>query len=253
MSSQASRWIMRFHPSGEAPVRLVVFPHAGGAASFYHPLSARFAPDADVVCLQYPGRQDRRQEPCITDIGELADRVAGELLALGDKPTVFFGHSMGAVLAFETALRLERAGRGAPRALVVSGRRAPSRYRRETVHRRDDDGILAEIKRLGGTDLRLLDDELLRIALPSIRGDYQAIETYVCEPGQRVRCPVVVLTGDADPVTTLDEAEAWQEHTDGQFRISVLPGGHFFLTAQQDEVCAEIARQTRALALAPAR
>jgi surfactin synthase thioesterase subunit len=243
-----SRWIMRYHPLPQSPVRLVCFPHAGGSASYYRPLSVRFGGEADVVCLQYPGRQDRRLEPCIEDLGEMADRIAAELSALEPRPSVFFGHSMGAVLAFETAWRLERTPAGGPRSIVVSGRRAPSARRAEDVHHRADDGIIAELKRLGGTDMALMDDELLRMAMPSIRADYRAVESYVAEPGRTIAAPIVAATGDADPLTTLAEADRWREHTTAAFRRVVLHGGHFFITTNQPAVQAEIARELAAAA-----
>lgn len=197
-----------------------------------------------MIALQYPGRQDRRREPCVEDIGTLADLITDELLALDARPTVFFGHSMGAVLAFETAWRLERKGVHAPLSVIASGRRGPSTTRTEAVHRLGDDGILAELRLLDGTQAQLLgDDEILRMALPALRGDYRAIETYGCPPDRQVRCPLTVLTGDADPRTTLAEAQAWQRHTTGAFRLKVFPGGHFFLTGQQAAVNDEIARE----------
>ncbi|GAA1643185.1 thioesterase II family protein [Actinoplanes couchii] len=235
-------WIRRYHPGPGREVRLVCFPHAGGSASFYHPVSAAHATTADVVCLQYPGRQDRRRETPYTAIGPLADAVAAELRTLSDRPTVFFGHSMGAVLAFETALRLERDGNG-PHTVIASGRRAPSTVRSETVHERDDDGVVAELKRLNGTVPGLLgDDEILRMALPAIRADYQAIETYRSAPDVRLRAGITVLTGHADPLTTAAEAAAWEGHTGGPYRLAGFPGGHFFIAAHQSSVNAEIAR-----------
>ncbi|GAB2724777.1 thioesterase II family protein [Kitasatospora kifunensis] len=237
-------WLRRFHPAVERPVRLVCFPHAGGSAPFYHPVSARFGADADVIALQYPGRQDRRLEPCVESIATLADLITDELLTLDEKPTVFFGHSMGAVLAFETAWRLEQKGQHAPRSVIASGRRAPSTSRPETVHLRDDDGILTELRLLNGTNPQLLgDEEIVRMAMPAIRGDYRAIESYRGEPGRTVRAPLTVLTGDADPRTSLAEAQAWAGHTEGAFRLRVLPGGHFFLAEQQAAVNEEIARE----------
>ncbi|MEU7135791.1 alpha/beta fold hydrolase [Streptomyces sp. NPDC046261] len=245
MDNSVALWLRRYHPAMDSDVRLVCFPHAGGSASFYHPVSAVHSTVADVIALQYPGRQDRRHEPCITDIGTLADRITELLLTQSEKPTVFFGHSMGAVLAFETAWRLEQKGQGAPRAVIASGRRAPATTRPETVHERDDDGVIAELKLLNGTDPGLLgDDEILRMAMPAIRGDYQAIETYRCDPEDRaVRCPITVLTGDADPRTTLEEAAAWERHTEGAFRLEVFPGGHFFLATQQAAVNRQISRE----------
>ncbi|MEV4616781.1 alpha/beta fold hydrolase [Kitasatospora sp. NPDC049258] len=242
--SSAALWLRRYHPAPGSRVRLVCFPHAGGSASFYLPVSARFAPGADVICLQYPGRQDRRFEPCIDDIGTLADRITDELLTLDERPTVFFGHSMGAVLAFETAWRLEQKGTHAPRSVIASGRRAPSTSRVETVHDQSDAGVIAEVRLLGGTNPQLLgDDEILRMAMPAIRGDYRAIERYRCEPDRVVSCPITALTGDADPRTTLTEADAWRVHTTGAFQLKVLPGGHFFIAERQAEVNQVIAAE----------
>ncbi|GAA3487803.1 MULTISPECIES: thioesterase II family protein [Streptomyces] len=237
-------WLRRFHPAADRPVRLVCFPHAGGSASFFHPVSVRFSSAVDVIALQYPGRQDRRHEPCAPDLATLADRIVDELLSLDEKPTVFFGHSMGAVLAFETAWRLEHKGVHAPRSVIASGRRGPSTVRTETVHRRDDNGIIEELRLLNGTNPDLLgDEEILRMALPAIRGDYEAIEKYECPPDRTLRCPITVLTGDADPRTSSAEALAWQQHTEGAFRMEVYPGGHFFLTDHIRAVGDEMARE----------
>ena len=244
-----SLWLRRYHPAPAATTRLVCFPHAGGSASYFHPLSARFAPAVDVVALQYPGRQDRRQEPCLTDIGELADHVTAEIATLDPLPTVFFGHSMGAVLAFETIRRLEERTGPGPYALVASGRRGPATDRKETVSQECDDALIREIKKLNGTDSSLLaDDDILRMALPSLRGDYQAIESYRCPADVRVHAPVTVLTGDADPKTSLSEAGMWVGHTHGDFRMRVYPGGHFFLQDHQRAVGDEIAKDLRAVA-----
>src|ERR1022692_4340457 len=167
---ESSAWIRRYHPSGASTARLICFPHAGGSASYFHPVSERFSPSIDVIALQYPGRQDRRHELCIRDIGLLADRVTEQLLCLSNKPTVFFGHSMGATLAFEVAWRLEHKGFNAPLRIIASGRRAPSINGGEKVHLKKDAGLLAEIRLLNGTDSAVLDDEeILRIALQLIR------------------------------------------------------------------------------------
>ncbi|MFJ6725204.1 thioesterase II family protein [Streptomyces sp. NPDC091281] len=229
-------WCRRFHPAPDAPHRLVCFPHAGGSASYYLPVAAALSPRVDVVAVQYPGRQDRRAEPLLDDIGTLADRVHEALRGWDDRPLTFFGHSMGALVAFEVARRFERDG-GGPTRLFASGRRAPSRYRDENVHRRDDDGIIAEVKSMSGTDDRLLgDDELLRMILPALRGDYRAVETYRAEPGATVACPVSALVGDDDPKTTVDEARDWERHTTGGFDLTVLPGGHFYLNDRAADV-----------------
>jgi surfactin synthase thioesterase subunit len=232
-----STWIRRFHPSDSAPARLVVFPHAGGSASFYFPMSEKLSGSVDTLIMQYPGRQDRRLEPCIEDIGTLADEAFGALRPWLDEPVAFFGHSMGAVVAFEVARRMRRELDAGPTRLFASGRRAPSTSRDESVHRGDDAGVIAEMRLMAGTDARLLgDDEILRMVMPAIRGDYTAIETYRCAPDAVVDCPIDVLLGDDDPKTSLDEAEAWQRHTTGGYSLHVFGGGHFYLAHHQPEI-----------------
>ena len=238
MGDHAS-WITRFRAVPRAPVQLVCFPHAGGSAGFYFPMAAPLAPQAEVLAVQYPGRQNRRFEPCVDDIGELADAVVAALGQWQDRPLALFGHSMGAVVAFETARRLALP----PVRLFVSGRRAPSAYRAESVHLRDDDGIVAELRALSGTDAGILgDEEFLRMILPAIRADYRAIETYRSAPDAVLDLPVTALTGDSDPRVSVDEARAWSAHTTGAFDLAVFPGGHFFLADHQRDVLALIAR-----------
>jgi len=222
-------WIRRFHPVSDAPTRLVCFPHAGGSATFYFPVSRTLSPQIDVLAIQYPGRQDRRSESCVDSIGELADIIAAHLEPLADKPITLFGHSMGAMVAFEVARRMEKIG-SPPLKLFASGRRAPDRYRDERVHLASDDGLIDELKSLSGTDSAVLgDEEILRMILPSVRSDYKAVETYQYHEGPLLTCPITVLTGDNDPMVTAQEAQAWANHTEGRFDLKVYPGGHFFI------------------------
>ncbi|HEY8984557.1 MAG TPA: alpha/beta fold hydrolase [Streptomyces sp.] len=229
-------WIRRFADARDAPFRVVCFPHAGGAASYFLPVAKALAPGAEVLAVQYPGRQDRRHEPGVTSVVGLAETIASVLRPSLDRPTVLFGHSMGASVAFEVARRLERAGT-VPLALFVSGRVAPTRLRRESVHQRGDAGLLAEVRKLSGTDARVFDDdELVRMFLPALRSDYTAVETYRFEPGPRLEAPVHVHIGDTDPRVTPDEAADWREQTNGRFSLRIHTGGHFYLDAHRAEV-----------------
>lgn len=233
-------WIRRFHAAPDARSRLLCLPHAGGSASYFFPVSRRLTPQVEVLAVQYPGRQDRHAEPCVDTIEGLADQVSAAMAPWLDRPLALFGHSMGAAVAFEVAMRLERTGT-APAALFVSGRRAPSRFREETVHLRDDDGVLAEVRLLSGTASQVLaDDDLIRMALPAIRNDYRAIELYRGQPDATVRCPVYALVGDDDPKATIAEVDAWREHTNGDFELQIFPGGHFYLDQQVTGVLEKI-------------
>jgi len=236
LPSDEDLWCRRHRPAKKPAARLVCLPHAGGSASFFLPVSAALSPGIDVLAIQYPGRQDRRAERPINDMAVLADRVHDILRRQPAMPLVLFGHSMGAILAFEVTRRLEADGKG-PVRLFASGRRAPSTYRDEAVHLRDDAGIMAEVRSLNGTASPVLsDDEMMRAVLPALRADYGAIESYLCAPGTTVSCPISVLVGDNDPKTTLDEAKAWATHTSGPFDLRVFPGGHFFLNDHADEI-----------------
>lgn len=235
-------WVRRLQPSAGGPT-LVCFPHAGGAATAYAPFARALAGDADVLALQYPGRQERLSERCIDDIDELVAAIVPELDGWLDQPFALFGHSMGAIVAFEVARVLEHDRGLVPAGLFASGRRAPSTVRDERVHQGGDPSLLREIRRLGGTPPQLLDDEEIQeMMLPALRGDYRAIETYVWRPGPLLSCPIWALLGAADPLTTPAEAAAWASHTTGDFALHTLPGQHFYLATQLAATAALVAR-----------
>ena len=234
-------WVRRYRPAAGAKTSLVCFPHAGGSASFFAPVARSLPPAVEVLALQYPGRQDRRHEPTIESIPELADRLFEVLRGLpgsDGRRLAFFGHSMGATVAFEVIRRFEGECGVSPAMFWASARRAPSiPPDGRAVHRMDDEGLIAELRRVSGTDSALFaDDELLRSLLPAIRGDYKAVETYACPAGAGVACPITVFAGDADPLTSADQVSAWRGHTTGDFAMRVFPGGHFYLTARTAEV-----------------
>ncbi|MYW46507.1 alpha/beta fold hydrolase [Streptomyces sp. SID486] len=224
-------WIRRFHRAPDAPVQLLCFPHAGGAAGAQHALSAAVAGPLEPVVVQYPGRHDRFTEPFAERIDEVVDAVLDALPAdPAGRPLALFGHSMGALAAFETARALQARGR-APAALFVSGHPGPSLpIASYWPGAPSDDELLAEMRLLAGTDDSLLADPmLLEVALPALRADYAMLSAYSYRPGPPLRCPVVALTGDADPRVRVEEMPTWRQETLGPFTTHVLPGGHFYL------------------------
>lgn len=243
--SRADLWIRRFAAAPDARTTVVCFPHAGGSASFYAPLARALAPRFDVLAVNYPGRQDRRAEPVVDDLAQLADQIAGILPPFIDgRRYAFFGHSMGAVAAFEVSRRLERTHGTSPAILWASARRAPSIPAGTRVHLLDDDGLVAVMKQLSGTPATLFaEEELIRWVLPAIRGDYRAIETYCCAPDVMVTCPISVFVGADDPITSVEQAAAWQRHTAGEFALRVFSGGHFYLADHSALIVAHIRAQ----------
>ncbi|MEU8537484.1 alpha/beta fold hydrolase [Streptomyces parvulus] len=237
-----STWFRRYTTPGNGP-RLVCFPHAGGSATAYRPLALALAADLDTVCVQYPGRQDRYSEAPFTDLTRLAGAVAEELApvlaAEPGRPYALFGHSMGSLVAFETARLLARGPLPGPRRLFLSGRGAPDAHSTAGFARYDDDAVLAEVRRLGGTDQSMLDDpDIMEMALPALRADYRALGSYGWRGGEPLTAPVTVLVGDGDPMVTVEQAGTWATHTRGDFAVKVFPGGHFYLFDQVDEIAA---------------
>lgn len=242
VAADRDNWFRRYVPAAPGAVQLICLPHAGGGAPQFLPLAQELAPAVEVVCVQYPGRQDRRRETPVDNLRTLADRLCELLAPRPSQQLVILGHSMGAVLGFELGLRIERSAPDALLGLIASGRRAPVVHRDEDVHRRGDDEIIAEIRALSGTAPSLLaDEELLRMALPALRADYRAVESYRYREGDRLRAPVAALVGDIDPRVSLDDARAWQQVTDADFSMRTFPGGHFYLVEQWADVASTIA------------
>lgn len=248
------QWFRRFGDPEPDALRLICFPHAGGAASAFQPLSRRLRPHIEVRAVQYPGRQDRRLETPVADIGELAAIVARKLQ--DDEtamPFAFFGHSMGALVAYETARILEERGAPSPRRLFLSARGAPGPRRSPHDVLPDDDAILAAVRRLGGTGVTLLDDpELVAMVLPALRADYAALAAYSWAPREPLRMPVTVLCGDADPVVSVEEAAGWRAFTRAETEVRVFPGGHFYVDQRLDDVAEVVLRGVRSTSAARA-
>ncbi|MDT9693391.1 alpha/beta fold hydrolase [Streptomyces sp. P9(2023)] len=235
-------WIRRYHPpasGGPERIPLVCFPHAGGSAGYFYGLSRRLSPAVEVLAVQYPGRQDRLAEAPVEDVRELAARIVAALEPWAGRRPAYFGHSMGALVAFEAARLSE------PAVLFASARRAPSIQRAETFHLLDDDALIAETRRLSGVSAELFAEPGMReLVLPPLRADYRALAGYRPSPDAVVGAPVEVLLGDRDPRVTEEEARAWEPHTTGEFACTVFPGGdHFYLADRTDELATLITRR----------
>lgn len=213
------------------------FPHAGGSAGFFAPWSTKLPSGIDVAAVRYPGRADRLAEPPPASMPLLVDAVADALEPLADRPIVLFGHSLGALVAYEVARELTR--RDLPPAhLIVSGRRAPGDEPGGTKHLLPEDDLVAELVRLGGTDPGLLAGEDARsVFMPAIRADFRLAENYRWLPGREPACPLTVLLGDDDSEIDAERAGRWAEHAAaGGFATHVFPGGHFYLVPQDEAV-----------------
>jgi surfactin synthase thioesterase subunit len=185
----------------------------------------------EVRGVMLPGRERRFNEPALTSVSALADLLVPALSGEPGPPYAIFGHSLGAVLAFEVARRLSAAGQ-APVHLLVSGGRAPHLARTGPVyHRLPDAEFLASVNALGGTPPELVaNQEFLELLLPTLRADFTAAETYRVPLGRPLPCPITAFGGAGDPMVARADLDAWAGHAGGAFRVHVLPGDHFFLT-----------------------
>ncbi|MFV2198405.1 thioesterase II family protein [Nocardiopsis sp. LOL_012] len=243
-SAAPTPWLRRPRPRPGAGIRLVCLPHAGGGASSYRAWAPLLPDGVDLVCVQYPGREDRFGDPLVDDMAATVSAVAGELAPLLDRPYALFGHSMGSAVAYELARALRDGGAPEPERLFASGRRAPADAPPGRVHEGDDEALVAELLRLGGTEEEVLADPGLREAvLGYIRNDYRLIERYRPFPGRPLDCPVSVFLGDDDPEIDTSNAERWTATTTARVDVQVFPGDHFYLAPRRREVLAALLRR----------
>ena len=249
-SSSEKAWIMRPRPRPQARIRLFCFPYSGASASIFYQWPESLPSAIEVCAVQLPGRGNRLSEPPITAMPALIDALAPAFQPFLDKPFALFGHSLGAVVAFELARRLRRDHDVSPHHLIVSGHTAPQiPDRRQPIHSLPDDEFVAEMRKLNGTPDEILQhEELLHLLLPILRADFALSETYVYEPGERLTMPMAAFGGLNDPFITREELDAWRVHTTATFQLRMFPGDHFFLNSHRSVLLHALARELAAYA-----
>ena len=214
-----------------APLRLFCFPYACAGASVFYSWPSELTTDVELCAVQLPGREDKLLEPPFVRLEPLTEALADALQPHLDKPFAFFGHSMGALIAFEFARQLRRQKRAGPAHLFVAGHRAPHLPdRRPPIHHLPDELLIEELRRLKGTPEEILEHaELSRLLFPLVRADFALCETYSYLPEPPLDCPIAAIGGIEDAEVAGNELAAWREHTRGAFHLQMLPGDHFFL------------------------
>jgi surfactin synthase thioesterase subunit len=231
---KANPWLLCFTPRPAARLRLFCFSYAGAGGAMYRTWLDSLPPSIELCAVQLPGRENRFREPACTSMQRLIDAVVPALAPALDRPYALFGHSMGALVAYEVARALQSLPHLAqPAHLLVSGRRAPHLPELETpMHGLADDQFVDEIgRRYGGIPAEVLRErDLLDLLLPGLRADMTAIETHVHVAGPPLACPISAFGGDADPRATASQLAAWQGHTLAGHRVQTFPGGHFYFS-----------------------
>ncbi len=175
-------------------------------------------------------------EPPFTHITPLVQELEHVLTPYLDLPFLFFGYSLGALIAFELTRQLRRNNLPGPNRLFVAAHRAPQLpHSTPTLHNLPNAEFINALYKLGGTPEAVLQhEELMQMLLPVLRADFSIYETYVYSDEAPLSCPLTVFGGEEDPDVRVQELAPWREQTTGQFNINILPGNHFFLHSNQD-------------------
>jgi pyochelin biosynthetic protein PchC len=248
--ADSARWFRRQGRLSVPKVRLVCLPHAGGAASLYQNWSGGLPLEVEVLAARYPGRQDRFLEPCVETMAALADRLTEALVPYLGEPLALFGHSLGADVAYEVTVRLERRYGIRPRHLFVSGALAPHTTPESELPDLSDAELLAEVLRLDSPGAGLLaDPELAELVLPALRADYRMSAGYRPTRAElpTISTPITAFTGDADPLVAVEDVRGWADLTNGGYHERVFHGGHFFLEQHRGEMLGLIGGSLRSL------
>jgi medium-chain acyl-[acyl-carrier-protein] hydrolase len=222
----------------ETSVRLFCLPYAGASASVYMPWNRHLGRSVLVTPVELPGRGSRiRELPC-SRLEPLLHDLVPTVARLCDRPFAIFGHSLGALLAYEVAARLELDHDLVAERLYVSGHSAPHHPRREEpISHLPDEEFLTRIRDHYGTPAEAFTDpQLVKLLLPMLRADFTLAETYEQALDNLLHCPITAMGGLDDPDAQGSDLVGWREYTRRFFRVQMFPGDHFFLHTAEKQL-----------------
>jgi medium-chain acyl-[acyl-carrier-protein] hydrolase len=223
---QKNNWFKVFAEKPDAVCRLFCFHYAGGGASAFHSWVKSIPEDVEVFAVQLPGRENRLSEYPIRELTELIQKLAIEMSTYLDKPFIFFGHSMGALISYELTCYLSNK----PEYLYVSGRPSPHLPRKSLpIHHLREEEFITEIKKFEGMPDEILNDpELRELFFPALRADLEMCEKYTFREREKLSVPVKVYGGNNDQGVNESDLLAWNYVTDSFKGIALFEGGHFY-------------------------
>jgi medium-chain acyl-[acyl-carrier-protein] hydrolase len=227
--------LLCYRPRPDAQLRLFCFHHAGGSAAVFRQWAAGLPAHVELWAAQLSGRSERAFEPPLKRLEPIIADMAGALAPHLDKPFALFGHSMGALVAFELTRLLRRRYDAQPVHLFVSGCQAPqSLYFALPTYNLPESDFVAKLRSLNGTPQALFENpRMLGVVLPYMRADIEVLQTYEYLPDAPLTCPITILGGAHDQVVNEAGLQGWHSQTTSRTVMHILPGDHFFLNSLQ--------------------
>jgi surfactin synthase thioesterase subunit len=212
---------------------LFCFPHAGGGTTAFRRWAGALPAGVALWPARLPGRENRIFEPPFERMTPLVEAVGQAIEPYLTGCFAFYGHSMGAAIAFEVARLLRRRSLPLPASLFVSGARAPQFRRNHTPPQQPSDAELVdELRKLEGVpEEALADEEVMKVILPALRADSSLYRNYMYEEEPPLDCAIRAYGGEDDADITRAHLEAWSQQTRSSFALEMLPGGHFFVNS----------------------
>lgn len=226
---------------------VVCFPHAGGGPIAFAAWPSML-PDHDVHVVHLPGRESRLDETPVRDLDAVSDRVAEAIADRCEHPAVLFGHSFGALLAYEVGRRLAAVG-APPAHLVAAGSRSPHRHPGRRIDRLPDREFVDHVAAIGGTPAELLDANVMDVFLPALRADFAMACTYHDERATPLPCGIAAFGGNRDERLPVEQMRSWRRYADGSFTTRTFDGGHFFVRTSRVAVVAAVEQIATSAAL----
>ncbi|PTM58826.1 surfactin synthase thioesterase subunit [Desmospora activa DSM 45169] len=232
MKIHTGNWIKKLNHPLNPSYHLFCFPYAGGGSWAYYSWKEHLSLRVGLYSIMLPGREERTAEPPVTSIQELVNKLGPAMLSYLHQPYVFFGHSMGALVAFELARYLMNVGAPAPVHLFLSAFPAPHLLLPKDMdqYRLSDDDFIDHVKKLGGIPEEVWRHrELVDMVLPLIRSDFRLFQTYQYQEGTPLPCGITVFGGMDDQEIPMENLSAWEKHSGEAFKLQMFTGGAFLL------------------------
>jgi pyochelin biosynthetic protein PchC len=244
-----ARWFRIVKRGANGGTRLICFPHAGGSASFFRDWGRLLPAGLELLAVRYPGREDRILDPLPVSMEDLVGPLTQACSTLDSMPLAFFGHSMGALVAYEVAQRIEPLMDATLTGLFVSGCASPTLAKsRRDPSALTDDHLVEDVRILGGINPEVLTNpELKRLFLLALRADYQLIARHSMSPHSVIKAPIAAYYGDQDEGIDEENVSAWSTATKSTFSARRFNGGHFYLTHHAEDLVADICAHLRVL------